>query len=393
MVYSNDVRVRAALCNLAERTKSTLLALLQEPDRWKTPIVVNARAAQANLPELPAAALNLGQTGFGLKLQVDLTIGADIDAPAIERELLRATLLEMMYRRQPNLAAGTSFVRPPEWLIEGILAWDSQSGPAEFGALLENPVAGNKIVSLENFLRQQPALLDSPSREVYRSYSYALVALLNGEKSFAKFIADLPEAPNDSISNLISHFPKLGGSVKSAERIWKVNAAQLAASTGYQSLTVAETERRLDSNLYFQFPKSAQPEKFWKLEDFSGFIRLPEHALVLNGLSENLMVLGVRANPVCRPIVLEYQEIAALLARGKTHGIRRRLAQLKSAREMLMTRVQQMDDYMNWFEATQSHGRSGRFVGYLKTTDEAANVRRHDAISVYLDSLESQFGD
>jgi hypothetical protein len=216
--------------------------------------------------------------------------------------------------------------------------------------------------------------------------------LLNG-KSFAKFIADLPEAPNDSISDLIAHFPNLGGSVKSAEQAWRIKARQLATSIGYESLTVGETERRLDSNLYFQFPKSAQPEKFWNLEEFSGFIRLPEHALVLNSLSENLMALGVRANPVCRPIVLEYQQIASTLARGKTHGIERRLAQLKRARETLMNRVQEMDDYMNWFEATQAHGRSGKFAEYLKTTDEAARSRRHDAISVYLDSLESEFGD
>ncbi len=392
IVYSGDARVRAALCNLAEHTKSTLLTLLQEPDRWKTSIVVNAQSSQANLPELPAATLSLGQTGFGLKLQVDLTIGAKVDAPVMERELLRAVLLEMMYRHQPNLAAGTSYARPPEWLVEGILAWGSQSGPAEFGALLNNSVSTNKIISLENFLRQQPALLDSPSREIYRSYSYALVSLLNG-RSLAKFIADLPEAPNDTISDLVAHFPNLGGSVESAERTWKINVAQLATSTGYESLTVAETERRLDSNLYFQFPKSAQPKRFRNLEDFSGFIRLPEHALVLHGLSENLMVLGVRANPICRPIVLEYQQIASTLARGKTQGIGRRLTQLKRARETLLSRVQEMDDYMNWFEATQSHGRSGKFAEYLKTTDEAVRVRRHDAISVYLDSLEGVFCD
>ena len=173
------------MCNVAERAKSTVLALLQQPDQWKTPIVVNAQPPQANLPELPAAALNLSQTGFGLKLQLDLTIGADLDAPAIERELLRVILVEMMYRRQPNLPVGTAYVRPPEWLVDGIQAWGSQLGPAEFGAPLKNPVATHKIVSLENFLRQRPELLDSPSRLVYRSYSYALVSLLKSGKDLS----------------------------------------------------------------------------------------------------------------------------------------------------------------------------------------------------------------
>ena len=390
IVYSSDVRVRAAMCNVAERAKATVLALLQQSDQWKTPIVVNAQPPQANLPELPAAALNLSQTGFGLKLQLDLTIGADLNAPAIEREFLRVILVEMMYRRQPNLPAGTAYVRPPEWLVDGILAWGSQLGPAQFGAPLKNPVATHKIVSLENFLRQRPELLDSPSRLVYRSYSYALVSLLKSGKDLAEFIADLPEARADALSDLIVHFKKLGGSIDNAERVWNTNVTQIATSNGYESLTVSETERRLETSLHFQFPKSKQPEKFWKLEDYREFIRLPERGTVLNGLSENLMVLGVRASPVCRPIVLEYQQIASTLAHGKTRGIGRRLAQLSNARETLTARVQQIDDYMNWFEGTQSSARSGTFVEYLKTAGRIAAPHRSDAISVYLDSLENQ---
>ena len=168
IVYSSDVRVRAALCSVAERTKATLLALLQTSDQWKIPIVINAMPAQANLPELPAAALTVSQTGFGLKLQLDLTIRPDLDATAIERELLRAVLLERIYRAQPNLPAGAAYVPPPEWLLDGVLAWGSQRDPTEFAAPLKTIVAANKIVSLQDFLRQQPETLDSPSREVYR---------------------------------------------------------------------------------------------------------------------------------------------------------------------------------------------------------------------------------
>jgi hypothetical protein len=393
IVYSGDARVRAAVCNVAERAKSSVLALLQQSDQWKTPIVVNAQGPQANLPELPVAALNLSQTGFGLKLQLDLTIGAEVEAPAIERELLRAILVEIVYRREPNLPAGTAYVQPPEWLVEGIQAWGSQLGPAEFGAPLRNTVSARKVVSLQDFLRQRPDLLDSPSREVYRSYSYALVSLLKNGKELAKFIADLSEAPADTFSDLIAHFKILGGSIENAERVWNTRVAQLATSNGYESFTVSETERRLETLLHFQFPKSKQPENFWKLEQYPDFIRLPNRAAVLNALSENLMVLGVRANPVCRPVILEYQQIAFTLARGKTSGIGRRLARLSNAREKLISRVQEIDDYMNWFEATQSSARSGTFIEYLKAVEETATTHRHDAISIYLDSIENQMRD
>ena len=45
-----------------------------------TPIVIHAQYPQANLPEIPRAVLNLSQTGFGLKIQLDLTITSDVNA-------------------------------------------------------------------------------------------------------------------------------------------------------------------------------------------------------------------------------------------------------------------------------------------------------------------------
>ena len=354
---------------------------------------MNGRPQQANLPELPAAALNLGQTEAGLKFQLDLTIGGHLDAPAIEHGFLRVILVEMMYRRQPNLPAGGAYVGPPEWLVDGILAWGSQMGAAEFSAAFKNCVTTKKIMSLGNFIRQRPELLDSPSREIYRSYSYALVSLLKNGKELAKFIADLPEAPADTLADLIVHFKNLGGSSENAERVWNANVARLAISKGYESFTISETERRLEASLHFQFPKSKQPEKFWKLKDYPEFIRLPDRATVLNELSENLMVLSVRGNPVCRSIILEHQQIASILARGKTRGIGRRLTRLNNARETVAARVREIDDYMNWFEVTQSSARSETFSEYLKAAEKTATTRRRDAISVYLDSLENQMRD
>src|SRR2546425_5958428 len=109
IVYGADAPLRGALCNVAERVKSTLLGLLRENDDWKTPIVINAQYPQANLPEIPGAALNVSQTGFGLKLQLDLKIAGDVNGLAIERELLRVVLIEMMYRNELNLAAGRPY--------------------------------------------------------------------------------------------------------------------------------------------------------------------------------------------------------------------------------------------------------------------------------------------
>ena len=89
IVYGADAKLRGAVSDLAEATKGNLLTLLQKQDGWKTPIVVNLQLAQASLPEIPPAALHFSQTGFGLKLQLDLTISSTFDGSLVERELLR----------------------------------------------------------------------------------------------------------------------------------------------------------------------------------------------------------------------------------------------------------------------------------------------------------------
>ena len=71
-------RCAAGLCDLAERTKKKALTLLQQPDEWKTPILIHAQSPQPTRPDAPAAQMNVSQTGFGLKLQLDLIVSAEM---------------------------------------------------------------------------------------------------------------------------------------------------------------------------------------------------------------------------------------------------------------------------------------------------------------------------
>jgi hypothetical protein len=53
--------------------------------------------------------------------------------------------------------------------------------------------------------------------------------------------------------------------------------------------------------------------------------------------------------------------------------------------------MSEVDDFMNWYEATQAKTASGAFRDYLHTVDSSEQVpRRRDALSVYLDALETQ---
>src|SRR5215471_18679378 len=171
VIYGADAKMRGAISGLAEQTKSNLLKLMRQRDNWKTSVVINLQPQQANAPEIPPADLRFSQTGFGIKLQLDLTISKDVDVSLVEREVLRAILLEMIYREQPHITAGAVLVEPPDWLIDGALAL---TPGRDRGPLIEAIGNTGKPLPLEKFLDQRPGLVDSTGRTLYRAYSFAL---------------------------------------------------------------------------------------------------------------------------------------------------------------------------------------------------------------------------
>jgi hypothetical protein len=392
IIYGADAASRGAVSELAERTKANLLALLRRPDRWKTPVIVNLQLPQANLPKIPAAGLRFSQTGFGLKLQLDLTIARDVDGSLVERALLRAILLEMIYRNQPDIAAGTRYVQPPDWLLDGALAL---TPGRDRGPLVEALLLPDKIIPLEELLRPgRISELDSPARLLYRAYSFALVQLLvdapDGPEQLARYIDNLSRSSIDPLADLRAQFPTLDGS---AEKTWRSSVARLSVTQSYQLLTFAETERRLGEWLRVRISDPGHPTRMVQLDDLSQRKILPMEISAIATLSQELLLLAARANPILRPIVQEYQQIAALLVKGKRKGLTARLAQLQASRAKLTTRTTEIDDYMNWFEATQSKTKSGAFADYLKAVQRQneARPRRRNALSVYLDVVEEQF--
>ena len=394
IVYGTSAPLRGAVSDLAEQTKANLLHVLQQRDEWKTPIVINLQFPQANLPEIPPTELHFSQTGFGLKLQLDLTMADAANVPAIQRELLRATLLELIYRKQPDIAPGTVFAQPPDWLLDGLLAVAPGHEKAPLIEAMASLVNSNKAISLQEFLRQKPANLDSPARVLYRAYALALLNFLvdqpGGHSRLSAYIGSLSRASNDQLADLKAQFPLLrNGDV---EALWKSYITRFASGNDrFQLFTFAETEKRLEELLGAKIPSARGSAREMRWEDFLPTKPSPLQAAALRVLSQNLIVLAASANPVMRPIVTEYQEMVELIARGKHVKLAQRLARLKTTRKKIVARMSQIDDYMNWFEATQSNTKSGEFTDYLKAVGESAEPRRHDALSVYLDAIEEQF--
>jgi hypothetical protein len=393
VVYGADAKVRGAISGLAEQTKTNLLGLLRQRDDWKTPVVVNLQSQQSNFPELPPADLRFSQTGFGIKLQLDLTISKSVDVSLVQRELLRAILLEMIYRNQPHITAGALLAEPPDWLIDGALAL---APGRDRGPLIEAFANTEKPLPLAKFLRQRPGFLDSTGRTLYRAYAFALVQMLldekNGGTQLAKYIDHLYDSSNDPLADLKAQFPLLADD---AERTWQLALNRLKSLQTFRLLTFAESERRLDELLRMKISEPKKPEKLVRLDELAQHKLSASEKMALDQLKRDLLFFVPQSNPVLRSIGREYQEIAALLARGKRRGVLKRLSRLEVIRQQLAARMTEIDDYLNWFEATQMNSGSGNFTGYLKAVDQSQvpAPRRHDPLSVYVDALEDQFGN
>jgi hypothetical protein len=393
VIYGADAALRGTISELAEQTKSNLLALLRQRDEWKTAVIINLQPQQANLPEIPPTDLRVSQTGFGAKLQLDLTVCQNLDGSLIERQLLRGILLEMIYRNEGDLAPGATLVQPPDWLVEGALALTPGREREVVVAALS---ATDKGKSLEEFLGQRFDLLDSAGRMLYRAYSIALVQLLldeGGRARLAQYIANLSHASNDPVADLKARFPQLR---EDLETKWRSTVARLGEHQTYQLLTFAESDRRLDELLQIKISDGSRNREQPKTVDLSELARRKasrDEKAAVNQLSKALLLLIGTAHPVLRPVAREYQQIAALLARGKRRGIAKRLSHLDGTRKELAARIGEIDDYMNWFEATQMERESGVFNDYLKAASqsEVSAPRRRDPLSVYLDALADHF--
>ena len=194
------------------------------------------------------------------------------------------------------------------------------------------------------------------------------------------------------MGDLRKHFPGLFESADGTAKVWAEQIARLASNQPYQLLTSTETERLLDQTLRLRI-SDPDGNKMYELTEFPKFLKHPSAKTVLAWLGQDLTQLATRANPIYRPIIYEYAQVTALLARGKTRGVASRLERLRETRQAVSTQMRGIDDYLNWFEATKLGGPSGAFSDYMKAAESAARPQqtRRDPISVYLDVLEAQF--
>jgi hypothetical protein len=235
---------------------------------------------------------------------------------------------------------------------------------------------------------------------VDRALAMGLLQMLieqpEGHTSLGHLVRDWPQSNGDPMALLAKEFPAVASRPQTLQKWWTVNLARFAAVDRYQGLTVAETDKALAPLLQMEFVINKKGDKMtFGIGEYAQFMKLHSSRATVGVRHTEIVALSARANPLMRPVMVDYEEIFALLSRGKTHGLRDRLSKAEDYRTFVLKRTTAIADYLNWFEATQMKTRSGAFDNYLKTATELSEQDRQqkNAIGRYLDQLEQEFSD
>lgn len=394
-IYCDDANLRRQVASFAVKTKDETLALIGESDGWKRPIVVTLALDGTPATEKNPASVRLVDSAVGMKVEILVHVGSDPTDVNLQKHLIRAVLLEYMYRG--GIKTGGVYAEPPWWFVEGAVEMlrrrEDGVAPHFFRTLIET----NKLPPIAAFLSEKPDELGPTALAVDRSLAMSLVQLLaeqpDGRRRLGSFLRNWADAAQDPIAALGREFPALAGGAPVIQKWWTLNLARFAAADRQLALTAEETDAQIAALLEFEVPRKDGTAQRFAAADFGEYLKLPTGRQVLANQHAALVALSARANVLLRPVLLEYGECFALLSRGKTRGIRDRLERAARLREAVTRRAGEIADYMNWFEATQMSGRSGAFDNYLKTANELSEQenKRRDPIARYLDELEREY--
>lgn len=397
IVYCPDADLRGRVTGLVEEWKMDVLELLGDRvDRWKIPIVVTLTPAPTSA-QAPVK-LQMYSTPEGLKIEIAVAIGSDPTAVNLRKHIVRAVMLEIAYRDRPQVAGGERYIEAPWWLIDGSIELLRQRDLGVDSSLFQRLVDRNKLPSLVELLNLRGGNLGATAEAIDAACAMGLVQVLieqpNGRANLGRLLRRWPEMSDDPLGALAKDFPGLPVTGAAAQKWWTLNLARFAAADRYKGLTADATSRQLDALLRIELPiDKAGTKKVFAISEYEQLLKVPGSRAALAGVQRSLVALSTQANALFRPVVADYEQICASLARGKTKRIRERLAEVERYRLLVLNRMSDIVDYLNWYEATQLRDSERAFDSYLKAVNDQSQEEQKssDAVSRYLDQLEKEY--
>lgn len=402
VIFSPDVRLRLAVSSFAETAKRDVMEILRQRDHWKMPIVIDLRRPASTDSARPVSRVQLVQTDAGWKVDVDVVLrDSEFKQVRFPQLVIRALLLEMAYRDRPP-EVGTVYAEPPSWLVEGFaqVIQRRATGAPPDAALFRQLIDTGRLPKIADFLKSNVAAMDATSLSVHGACASSLLELLidvpGGSAALGKMVKGLSDYDGDPVAMLLKYFPMLGGNPAALEKWWTLGLARYSTLDGHVSLSISDTDARLAPLLTVTVvtDEKKKTKTDFPLTEYKAMLKHPGAKPALFTRAASLTELLLQAHPLIRPVIQEYQGITLNLAQGKTRGIEKDLAAIASYRGMIVERMDKIEDYLNWYEATQMPEKSGAFADFMQSAKAAEThppPKRNDAISRYIDQLQREF--
>lgn len=381
-----------------EEVKQGVLQLLGERDQWRIPVVITLAPAPKATEVLTPVTLRLTQTPEGPTIQLGVSIGADPAAVHLQRHVVRAIMLDFLYRDHPP-QGGQAYVEAPWWFVSGVIEKFRQAENGLDAEIYRRLIGTNKLPAVADFLPGHGQEFGGAAAAFDDACAFALLQLLfeqpEGKVRMTGLLRQWPDSHGDAMGLLIRFFPTIGPDANAVQKWWTLNLARFAASDRYRGLSAEDTDRELQALLSFDvgLDKQGHAQRFG-VGQFKEFLRLKGGKAAAKKQQAAVVALSLKANALLRPVLSDYEQIFALLAAGRTRGVEERIHAAETYRTAVLERKTEIADYLNWYEATQLGTRSGAFDHYLRMAraveSEPQITVTSAAISAYLDLLEDQ---
>jgi len=395
-VYCEDAALRGRVAGFVEEVKEQTYGLLDWRDRGdRIPIVVTLQPGESKSP----VSVRMLQTVDGPTIHVDVRFGKNPADVHLQRHIIRAVMLDFLYRDRPPLKSGESYVEAPWWFVCGVIENYRRKDRGIDAGFFRRLVTTNKLPPVDQFLQGRGMELGGTAAAFDSACALVFVEMLleqpDGRIRLANLMRSWPDTHEQQVAALIRMFPSLGDGAESIQKWWTLSLARFSASDRYLGLSAEDTDRELSKLLEFSvaIDKKGKTERF-TVSRFPEFIKTPGAKAALNQQRNSVVNLSTRANAIFRPVLSGYEEIFALLAKGKTRRIADKIHEIEVYRTTVLHRMTDVEDYLNWYEATQLDGSAKPFEAYLRTAKQIESggekSANRQAISDYLDLLEEQ---
>jgi len=431
-VWGRDRSHRTLLLNSATETQRLVLTALRQPLDFRHPIVIQVRDPGSLRTSASPVWSEITEVPGGFRFEINVAPEQGIVPGDLWREeVVRCLLAEMILRSRADGGLSGTESPPPDWLLHGtleMLVYQATGRPSEAFARVFQL---GHVLPLDDIFQADPSRMDSVSRGIYRASCCGLLQMLldqpSGASSMSTLLASLASPVADPSTVLARCFPALTASGNSLSKWWALQLAAMSQPGADEILPPRDTETALARAItleiepastkpapassaklpgrlkrLFSRPKTPQPApgepsaapRSLPLTSWQELSSRPDRTAILERSALALTRLSVRAHPIYRPIINDYLALVRdLVANRRLRETDSRLAQLTRALDGIRSDLSRIEDYLDWYEATQQEQPGDAFRDYFRAEDELSSPppRRSDPISRYLDDVAREF--